>query len=447
MINSVSRKLTLLFCATAMLVVLIAVSLDNLHQEQDNTHEELKQIMRIQRSVDMLRSQLWIFLQYDDVNSLEQVYIAQQNLARKLASQSDLTININNLTRMNDSLAALLEKERALGLSLGKQHSSNTSFIASSELLHSRYNMLVQDMTEELLYLQKVVLTQSADNQHSSLMLSAIHLLVFGIVVCVVAFLILKRVKAGFAAFKEGITELAQGDLASRLELKQQDSEFVALAHFFNKMKESLRNSIITREELQQEVARQTAKLEQQKEQLRFLSEKDPLTGMLNRRAFKEHLHEAIVHAQRTQVKLAVLFIDLDKFKEINDSKGHDVGDEVLTRIATRLEANIRESDFSGRLGGDEFVVCLNLIKDFHGVAKKTQRLIKQLSAPMDIGGESLSVGVSIGVSLYPDQSQDMAELLRVADEAMYQAKLTSGSHFFCPQMKFDRNFDGSQIG
>lgn len=445
MINSVSRKLTLLFCATAMLVVLIAVSLDNLHQEQDNTHEELKQIMRIQRSVDMLRSQLWIFLQYDDANSLEQVYIAQQNLAQKLASQSGLSTNINNLTRMNDSLAALLEKERALGLS--EQHRGSASFIGSSELLHSRYNMLVQDMTEELLYLQKVVLTQSADNQHSSLMLSAIHLLVFGIVVCVVAFLILKRVKAGFAAFKEGITELAQGDLSSRLELKQQDSEFVALAHFFNRMKESLRNSIVTREELQQEVARQTAKLEQQKEQLRFLSEKDPLTGMLNRRAFKEHLHEAIVHAQRTQVKLAVLFIDLDKFKEINDSKGHDVGDEVLTQIATRLEANIRESDFSGRLGGDEFVVCLNLIKDFEGVAEKTQRLIKQLSAPIDIGGESLSVGVSIGISLYPDQSQDMTDLLRLADEAMYQAKLTSGSHFFCPQLKCDRNFDDSQIG
>lgn len=445
MMNSVSRKLTLLFFATAMMVVLIAYSLDRLHQQQDQTQQQLMQIMQIQRSVDMLRSQLWIFLQYDDASSLEQVYIAQQNLSRKLDNQSDLTQNVQNLSRMNDSLAALLEQERSLGLSGGQTRTS--AFIGSSELLHSRYNMLVQDMTEELLYLQKVVLAKSADNQHASLMTSAFHLLLFAIVVSVIAFLILTRVKVGFSAIKQGITELAQGDLSSRLELKQQDSEFVALAHFFNQMKESLQKSTVTRKELQQEVARQTAKLEQQTEQLRFLSEKDPLTGMLNRRAFKEHLHDAIVHATRTEVKLALLFIDLDKFKEINDNKGHDVGDEVLTQIAARLEGNIRESDFSGRLGGDEFVVCLNLMRDFEGVAEKTLQLIEQLSTPMWVGNQSFSIGVSIGISLYPDQSQDMADLLRLADEAMYKAKTRPGSHFFCPMLNKAPELDDSQLG
>lgn len=445
MMNSVSRKLTLLFVATAMMVVLIAYSLNRLHQQQDQTQLELTQIMQIQRSVDMLRSQLWIFLQYDDANSLDQVYIAQQNLSRKLDNQSELTKKLQNLSRMNNSLAALLEQERSLGLK--ERQTGTSSFVGASELLHSRYNMLVQDMTEELLYLQKVVLAKSADNQHTSLMTSAFHLLLFALVVAVIAFLILTRVRAGFSAIKHGISDLAKGDLSSRLELRQQDSEFVVLAHFFNQMKESLQNSIVTRKELQQEVARQTAKLEQQKEQLRFLSEKDPLTGMLNRRAFKEHLHDAIVHAKRTEVKLALLFIDLDKFKDINDSKGHDVGDEVLTQVASRLESNIRESDFSGRLGGDEFVVCLNLIRDFAGVEEKTLRLINQLSAPIQVGSESFSVGVSIGISLYPDQSLDMAELLRLADEAMYRAKTHPGSHFYCPMLNKDCELDDSQLG
>ncbi|ENI4126673.1 diguanylate cyclase [Vibrio fluvialis] len=445
MIHSVSRKLTLLFVATSMLVILIAYSLWNLSQEQKSTQRELTQIMQIQRSVDMLRSQLWIFLQYDDANSLEQVYIAQQNLSAKLSSKPEFKPIIQNLARMNGSLAALLRQERMLGLNDHRKVSSD--FVGANELLHSRYNMLVQNMTEELLYLQKMVLEKSADSQRLSLMTSALHLLFFSIIVAAIAFMILKRVRSGFATMKHGIAELAQGDLNSRLSLHQQDSEFVALAQFFNQMKESLQSSIVTREQLQQEVSRQTAKLEQQKEQLRFLSEKDPLTGMLNRRAFKEHLHDAIVHANRTEVKLAILFIDLDKFKEINDTKGHDAGDEVLMNFAARLEQNIRESDFCGRLGGDEFVVCLNLIKDFEGIGAKADRLIERLSQPISINEEPIAVGVSIGISLYPDQSQDMATLLSLADEAMYKAKLEGGNRFFCPLLPASCNNDSSLLG
>ncbi|MCG6233807.1 diguanylate cyclase domain-containing protein [Vibrio furnissii] len=444
MIHSVSRKLTLLFVATSMLAILIAYSLWDLSQEQKRTQSELTQIMQIQRSVDMLRSQLWIFLQYDDANSLDQVYIAQQNLSAKLSKNPEFENNIQNLARMNGSLAALLRQERELDYD---RRASSSDFVGASELLHSRYNMLVQNMTEELLYLQKVVLEKSAESQRSALMTSALHLLVFSVIVSVIAFMILKRVRHGFATLKQGIAELAQGDLSSRLSIHQQDSEFVTLAQFFNRMKESLQSSIVTREELQHEVARQTAKLEQQKEQLRFLSEKDPLTGMLNRRAFKEHLHDAIVHANRTGVKLALLFIDLDKFKAINDSKGHDVGDEVLMQIGARLEQNIRESDFCGRFGGDEFVVCLNLIKDFEGITAKTERLIEQLSQPMAVCGEPVSVGVSIGISLYPDQSQDMVALLRLADEAMYKAKSAEGNRFFCPLLHQGCDEDSSKLG
>lgn len=161
---------------------------------------------------------------------------------------------------------------------------------------------------------------------------------------------------------------------------------------------------------------------------------------------FKEHLHDAIVHANRTEVKLAILFIDLDKFKEINDTKGHDAGDEVLMNFAARLEQNIRESDFCGRLGGDEFVVCLNLIKDFEGIGAKADRLIERLSQPISINGEPIAVGVSIGISLYPDQSQDMATLLSLADEAMYKAKLEGGNRF-CPLLPASCNNDSSLLG
>lgn len=99
-------------------------------------------------------------------------------------------------------------------------------------------------------------------------------------------------------------------------------------------------------------MARKTAKLERQKAELRFLSERDSLTGILNRRAFKQQLGHALIKAKRSNMKLALLFFDLDKFKEINDTKGHEVGDHVLQEIAQRLKGSIRESDFCGRLGG-----------------------------------------------------------------------------------------------
>lgn len=133
----------------------------------------------------------------------------------------------------------------------------------------------------------------------------------------------------------------------------------------------SLCRSTVTRKELEEEVLRQTRQLKHKQEQLLFLSEHDPLTNLMNRRAFDKQLENAMIKANRSGCKLALLFIDLDEFKQVNDTYGHDAGDVVLVNIAQRLEESVRESDFVGRLGGDEFVICLDLLHDLSIVDKK----------------------------------------------------------------------------
>nr|WP_255199132.1 GGDEF domain-containing protein [Vibrio sp. 05-20-BW147] len=188
-------------------------------------------------------------------------------------------------------------------------------------------------------------------------------------------------------------------------------------------MKTSLSQITVTREQLELEVFRQTAELREQKEQLGYLSESDPLTGLKNRRAFLTAVDEATIKANRSGLKLALLFVDLNKFKEVNDTYGHDAGDAVLCAIAERMKTCFRASDILGRLGGDEFVICLDLLKDYSGVMHKTEQFAEMVSQPITFNGQTLTVSASVGISCYPDQTSSIAELVKLADEDMYRAK------------------------
>ncbi|MEF1289726.1 GGDEF domain-containing protein, partial [Vibrio sp. M260118] len=181
--------------------------------------------------------------------------------------------------------------------------------------------------------------------------------------------------------------------------------------------------STVTKQELENEITRQTKQLKHKQEQLLFLSEHDPLTNLLNRRAFDKQLDQSITKARRSGHKLAILFIDLDDFKEVNDSYGHDAGDHVLVQVAKRLTGCVRESDIVGRIGGDEFVVCLDLLDTLEGVPRKIDQLSTAISAPLEFDGRTLNVGSSIGIACYPDQGITKDDLLCIADKAMYVQK------------------------
>jgi diguanylate cyclase (GGDEF)-like protein/PAS domain S-box-containing protein len=167
------------------------------------------------------------------------------------------------------------------------------------------------------------------------------------------------------------------------------------------------------------------------------LANHDHLTGLPNRLFLQAHLPEAIVRCQETGQMLAVLFLDLDRFKHINDSRGHEVGDKLLQEIAKRVRAAVRPADVVVRMGGDEFVVVLHKVNAPDEVAVAATRINEVLSAPVMIDGRALVATVSIGVSMFPRDGATMGELLKHSDTAMYQAKDLGRNNFqvFSPQM------------
>lgn len=158
----------------------------------------------------------------------------------------------------------------------------------------------------------------------------------------------------------------------------------------------------------------------------------DNLTGLPNRLYFRERLNQACREAKRHNERCAVLFIDLDKFKLVNDTHGHHIGDLALKNTALKLRSVLREEDTVGRFGGDEFVVILNRIKDAKEAGKVASSIQEALERPLLLDGITVNIGASIGISLYPDHGLGTTTLINRADAALYEVKKSSrGSHQF----------------
>jgi diguanylate cyclase (GGDEF)-like protein/PAS domain S-box-containing protein len=158
-------------------------------------------------------------------------------------------------------------------------------------------------------------------------------------------------------------------------------------------------------------------------QQIEYQAYHDALTGLANRRLFQEHLSLALALAQRRNSRVAVLFLDLDHFKIINDSLGHTVGDELLRVVAKRLKAAVREGDTVARVGGDEFTIVLQELHNGDAAAVVAQKVLRTLADPIEVGEQRLYVTASIGITLSPDDGEDAETLLKNADSAMYRAK------------------------
>ena len=163
----------------------------------------------------------------------------------------------------------------------------------------------------------------------------------------------------------------------------------------------------------------------------------DSLTGLANRNMFHNELDRALQRAALQRTGFALLFIDLDRFKFVNDTLGHDAGDELLKVMAARLSALLRGVDRLARLGGDEFVVLLDHVTDPAALSKVASRLLTELAEPLRLGGRSIQISGSVGISLYPADGQDAATLLKNADTAMYLAKSRGKNNFqfFTPDL------------
>ncbi|MBK9445057.1 MAG: EAL domain-containing protein [Betaproteobacteria bacterium] len=204
-------------------------------------------------------------------------------------------------------------------------------------------------------------------------------------------------------------------------------------------------------DDLEVRVAERTAELEtanvqlqseifermQAEEKIWHIAHHDALTGLPNRSLLQDRLAQALMLAERSNVQVAVLFLDLDRFKSVNDSLGHDVGDALLNVVAAGLASVVRDIDTVCRLGGDEFVIVLGSVTGPDDAVMVAERIVEVLAKPVEVMGHSLRASSSIGISLYPDDGHDAQTLMKSADTAMYTAKSRGRNNFqfFSPEM------------
>lgn len=224
-----------------------------------------------------------------------------------------------------------------------------------------------------------------------------------------------EQVAGGLSAFRAG-TPFDQVDA----ELLTLFSQRASIAYANMKLLEDLEERVVAR----------TAQLRENQARLTHLAHHDPLTDLPNRLLFEDRLKQAIAKARRVQETAALLFFDLDYFKEINDSLGHSVGDLVLCEVGRRLRTLVRESDTVARLGGDEFVIILEQVDGEEGVAEVARKVVQAMAVPLAVAGREIRLTGSIGISLYPDDGVDIDALMKTADDAMYRAKALGRDNF-----------------
>lgn len=149
----------------------------------------------------------------------------------------------------------------------------------------------------------------------------------------------------------------------------------------------------------------------------------DPLTGLANRVIARDRLHQGMLQAQRADQQLGVLYLDLDRFKWVNDNLGHAAGDELLRQVASRMRNAARQADTVARLGGDEFLCVMPAIPDLSAAQELASRLVECLSQPFQLEADSVSIGASVGIALFPAHAETVDALIACADSALYEAK------------------------
>jgi diguanylate cyclase (GGDEF)-like protein len=165
-------------------------------------------------------------------------------------------------------------------------------------------------------------------------------------------------------------------------------------------------------------------------ERLTHLAQYDQLTGLVNRTLFRDRLIHAMARSKRLQQPMGLMLLDLDRFKSVNDTMGHDAGDQILKAVADRLRECVREVDTVARMGGDEFTIILEALSHEDDITTVAQRITKSLTEPFPLKNQRVSIGVSIGITVYPLDDHEIDDLLRHADAAMYRAKQQGGNTF-----------------
>ncbi len=420
-----SKRLKLLVVLCIMLTVILALALYGQRKDMQQSYSKINQLIEVQLTIDLVRANLWLLQQFQDQKAVSETRSAVERLQRMIDITAEMPLNeyekrlLHNIRRHQHNITLLLQLSENKSDSQGEVNAEATSNAA----LTARYNTIVQSLSEDSLRFQQITIRNSLDSESKHLFFNATLILAIALIVTLFSLQTLNSFKRKFGMLKHGIQELARGDLSSKLSMPPGD-EFAELSDAFNQMKHELMQTMQRRDELQQEVEAQTKQLMQQQEKLRQMAEYDDLTGIYNRGAAQNYISISLERCKRQQTQAAVLFIDLDDFKPINDQFGHKIGDFVLKELANRMTHTLRASDIIARLGGDEFIIWLDPLKDDEQIVTVTEKLGK-LGHDIYIEElqQMLDVRISVGSSIYPEHGSNITELISHADQQMYQQK------------------------
>ncbi len=251
------------------------------------------------------------------------------------------------------------------------------------------------------------------------------------------------------AVLKEEITDgLPINEVERALGLSEEVEEKVQqCAEDLATVNDALAEGIDERNKLEHELSKSEAALSKsrvQERKSRHLALHDPVTGLSNLTLFNDRLRNGLAQAKRHEWRLAVMFIDLDEFKGINDTHGHDVGDRVLKMVAQRLQTFVRGGDTVSRRGGDEFLFLMLEAKDERNAANLAAKIIDNVAQPCEVDGVPVTVRASIGIALYPEDGRSVQELLKNADMAMYAAKQEKSGRTLYSQVESSQETAGA---
>lgn len=283
----------------------------------------------------------------------------------------------------------------------------------------AQFNHDIQRLNEKILAIEKA----HNDNILFSILLIGLLLI---IITSLLSWKIADKFTRPIVKLSGYASKIGDGDYDFEMKVPDSEDEIANLSQSFLAMREKLKES---------------------SSQIKKLAYHDTLTDLPNRRLFKEKLEQAIKTHSNSQTSFSLLFIDIDNFKQVNDSLGHDIGDSLLIKVARRLEKSIRTQEscpakiaasaenrddaIISRLGGDEFTVILTSISSREVIAQIAQRIIKNLSQPYIIGQHKVKVGASIGISLYPRDGSCTSSIMKNADAAMYEAKFNGKNQYY----------------
>lgn len=335
---------------------------------------------------------------------IEMSYLMGKSYFATLSNNLDMRVTISRDEKYAFQSSPLFDKEAYEGLDIMQTDEGYVGAMIMPTLDGDVYIVA---------RLQKALLKTTLDENRVKLL--TIFLIVIIIILPVLRFLFTRGLAKPLKALMQQIHKIEQRNYSNSRQLTTGD-ELETISKNIN----NLASTICSRE----------ASLQQSQDNLKFLFNHDPLTNLPNRRFFSERLQHSLDLAARNQTKNAVLFLDLDKFKDINDLLGHDVGDELLKTVSKRLSLSLRRVDTLARIGGDEFYILIEDIKNISEIEIIVKKLIDGFKHSFFCEGHEIRTTTSIGIAIYPDDGTDSMTLIKNADMAMYESKAKGRNNF-----------------